>query len=278
MTPRGSDKRLSPPAGSINAVTDLLHTYRYGPTRPPQILAVHGLTGHGLRWQTLAAKHLPELAIVAPDLIGHGRSSWAAPWSIDANVDALAALFDAEAGPVVVVGHSFGGAIALNLAAARPDLVSALVLLDPAVGLDGGWMRDIADDMFASPDYTDRAEARAEKVNGSWGEVDSDELDRELDEHLIDQPNGRVGWRLSIPAMLSYWSELARPIVLPRNGIPITLVLATKTDPPYVTGELLAGLRERSDFTLLEFDCDHMVPQARPTDTAAVIRKQLERG
>jgi lipase len=279
MTPRGSDKRLSPPAGSINAVTDLLHTYRYGPTRPPQILAVHGLTGHGLRWQTLAAKHLPELAIVAPDLIGHGRSSWAAPWSIDANVDALAALLDAEAdGPVVVVGHSFGGAIALNLAAARPDLVSALVLLDPAVGLDGGWMRDIADDMFASPDYTDRAEARAEKVNGSWGEVDSDELDRELDEHLIDQPNGRVGWRLSIPAMLSYWSELARPIVLPRNGIPITLVLATKTDPPYVSDELLAGLRERPDFTLLEFDCDHMVPQARPTDTAAVIRKQLERG
>ena len=277
MTPRGSDKRPSPAAGSINAVTDLLHVHRYGPTRPPQILAVHGLTGHGLRWQTLATKHLPELAILAPDLIGHGRSSWAAPWSIDANVDALATLIDAD-GPVVVVGHSFGGAIALNLAAARPDLVSALVLLDPAVGLDGGWMRDIADDMFASPDYTDRAEARAEKVNGSWGEVDSDELDRELDEHLIDLPNGRAGWRLSIPAMLSYWSELARPIRLPRNGIPITLVLATKTDPPYVSDELLAALRERSDFTLLEFDCDHMVPQARPADTAAVIRKQLERG
>jgi lipase len=87
-----------------------------------------------------------------------------------------------------------------------------------------------------------------------------------------------VGWRLSIPAMLSYWSELARPIRLPRNGIPITLVLATKTSPPYVTDELLAALGERPDFTLLEFDCDHMVPQAQPADTAAVIRKQLERG
>ena len=74
---------------------------------------------------------------------------------------------------MVVVGHSFGGAVALNLAAARPDLVAALVLLDPAVGLDGGWMRDIADDMFASPDYTDREEAALEKVNGSWGEVDA---------------------------------------------------------------------------------------------------------
>jgi lipase len=279
MTPRGSDKQPSPPAGSINAVTDLLHVHRYGPNRPPQILSVHGLTGHGQRWQTLATRHLSEFAIVAPDLVGHGRSSWAAPWNIDANVGALAGLLETEAdAPVVVVGHSFGGAVALNLAASRPDLVSALVLLDPAVGLDGGWMRDIADDMFASPDYTDREEARSEKASGSWGDVDADELDRELDEHLIDLPNGRAAWRISIPAMLSYWSELARPIRLPYNGIPVTLVHATKTDPPYVTDELLARLSERADFTLLEFDCDHMVPQARPADTAAVIREQLDRG
>jgi lipase len=260
-------------------VTDLLQVHRYGPTRPPQILAVHGLTGHGRRWQTLATRHMSDFAIAAPDLIGHGRSSWAAPWSIDANVGALAGLLDADAdGPVVVVGHSFGGAVALNLAAARPDLVAALVLLDPAVGLDGEWMRDIANDMFASPDYTDRAEARSEKANGSWADVEPDELDGELDEHLIDQPGGRVGWRISIPAMLSYWSELARPIRLPGNEIPVTLVRAMKTDPPYVTDELLAGLGERRDFALLDFDCDHMVPQARPADTAAVIRKQLERG
>jgi lipase len=274
MTPWGSDKRPSPAAGSIESVTDLLHVHRFGPSGPPQILAVHGLTGHGLRWQALATRHLPDYAIVAPDLIGHGRSSWAAPWNIDANVAVLADLLDAEAGgPVVVVGHSFGGAVALNLAAARPDLVASLVLLDPAVGLDGDWMREIADDMFASPDYTDRAEARSEKVNGSWGEVDAGELDRELDEHLIDLPDGRVGWRISIPAMLSYWSELARPIRLPRNGIPITLVVATKTRPPYVTEELRTRLTERSDFTLVDFDCDHMVPQARPAETAAVIKQ-----
>jgi lipase len=263
----------------MQSVIEPLYVHRYGPTRPPQILAVHGLTGHGLRWQTLATRHLSEFAIVAPDLIGHGRSSWAAPWNIDSNVGALAGLLDAEAdGPVVVVGHSFGGAVALNLAAARPDLVAALVLLDPAVGLDGGKMRDIADDMFASPGYTDREEARAEKANGSWGEVDPEELERELDEHLIDLPGGGAGWRVSIPAMLSYWSELARPIRLPRNGIPVTLVRATRTDPPYVTDELLAGLGERPDFALLEFGCDHMVPHARPADTAAVIRKQLEWG
>ena len=261
-------------------MTDVLHVHRYGPPTAPQILAIHGLTGHGQRWQTLATRYLSEFAIAAPDLLGHGRSSWAAPWTLDANVAALAGLLDVEAeAPVLVVGHSFGGAVALNLAAARPDLVAGLVLLDPAVGLDGAWMRDIADDMLASPDYTNRDEARAEKASGSWGDVDAAELERELDEHLIDLPSGRCGWRISIPAMMSYWSELARPITLPHNGIPTTVVRATRTDPPYASDVLISTLRDRlgTHFTLVDWDCDHMVAQARPADTAAVIRKQLER-
>jgi len=266
-------------SGSINGVS--LQVYRYGPARPAQILALHGLTGHGKRWQTLADGYLAEYAVLAPDLLGHGHSSWAAPWNIDENVAALAALLQTEAdGPVVVVAHSFGGAIALNLAAAHPNLVSGLVLLDPATGLDGSWMSEIADAMLGSPDYPDRQEAHAEKVNGSWGEVSAKypgELERDLDEHLVALPGGRVGWRISLPAMMSYWSELARPIVLPPQGTPTTLVLAKRTHPAYVTGELVSGLQARlgADFVLTEFDCDHMVPHAMPAETADVIRRHL---
>lgn len=250
--------------------------YRYGPVGPAQVLAIHGLTGHGRRWQTLAARHLADVSIAAPDLIGHGRSTRAAPWTLEANATALATLVD-PAHPAVVVGHSFGAAVALTLAAARPELVAGLVLLDPAVGLDGEWMRDVADSMYASPDYADRAEARAEKAGGSWGEVDPAELDRELDDHLIDLPNGRVSWRVSIPAMLSYWSELARPIMLPANAIPTVVVRAGRTRPPYATDHMITSLADRLGprFTLSEWDCDHMVAHALPVETAALIRRQL---
>ncbi|MDT5203986.1 MAG: lipase, partial [Mycobacterium sp.] len=204
-----------------------LHVHRFGPPGPVRLLALHGLTGHGRRWQHLVDRHLPEIAVAAPDLIGHGHSSWDAPWTIDANVAALAGLLERESGdPMVVVAHSFGGAVALELAAAHPGRVAGLVLLDPAVGLDGGWMREIADAMLASPDYSDVAEARAAKTNGSWAGVDPVVVDAELDQHLVTLPGGRCTWRLSMPAMMSYWSELARDIVLPPRGIGTTLVQA----------------------------------------------------
>jgi len=133
--------------------------------------------------------------------------------------------------------------------------------------------------MLGSPDYTDRDEARTEKFTGVWADVDPAELDADLDDHLVTLPNGRCGWRISVPAMMSYWSELARDIVLPHKGTPTTLVRAQWTDPPYVSRVLIDGLANRlgADFALLDFDCQHMVSQATPVETAAVIRDHLGR-
>jgi lipase len=140
-------------------------------------------------------------------------------------------------------------------------------------------MRNVADEMLASPDYTDREEARADKVSGSWRDVPEAELEAELDEHLIEWPRGRVGWRMSLPAMMAYWSELARPIVLPGSGTPTTLLRATKTRQSYVSGRLIDSLQTHltQNFTLRDVDCDHMVPLARPDESATAVRERLQR-
>ena len=51
-------------------VTAALHSYRFGPSGPAQILAIHGLTGHGRRYEEIANEHLAEFSVLAPDLIG----------------------------------------------------------------------------------------------------------------------------------------------------------------------------------------------------------------
>ena len=45
--------------------------------------------------------------------------------------------------------------------------------------------------------------------------------------------------------------------------------------PPYVTPRLVEALQDRPDFRLIEMDCHHMVPLARPAETAQLIRERL---
>ncbi|WP_165497038.1 alpha/beta hydrolase [Rhodococcus sp. ABRD24] len=255
-----------------------LHTYLFGAPGAPEVLAVHGLTGHGRRWEDLGTGLLSDTRIIAPDLRGHGRSPWTPPWGIDTHVADLIEVLDEHAtGPVVVVAHSYGGAIALHLAKSAPERVRGLVLLDPAIGLPPETMGRIAELVIAHPDYTDAAEARSEKVHGAWADVPAAALDADLAEHLVELENGRVGWRMSIPAVVASWGEMARDFVVPPPGTPTVLVQAMRVQPPYVTAEFRAALAETlgPDLTLADLDCDHMVAHAEPDEVAMLVRKLL---
>lgn len=119
----------------------------FGPASArPALLAVHGITANGRAWDTVAA-HLPEQRILAPDLRGRGRSNrMPGPYGLRRHAADLAALLDADGGGArTVLGHSMGAFVTVALAAARPDLVERLVLVDggfplalpeSAVGID----------------------------------------------------------------------------------------------------------------------------------------------
>lgn len=255
-----------------------LNLHTFGPPDGPEILAVHGITGHGARWWDLADNHLPEARILAPDLIGHGRSPSTPPWDIDAQVTALKSLLDDNAhGPVVVLGHSYGGALAVHLAHRFPESVRALVLLDPAIALPPEDLLQVAEATAKYSDYTDADEARSEKIHGAWADVPVELLDREVADHLVPIDGGKVAWRLSIPAVVATWGELARPPVTPAATIPTIVVQAMKVRPPYVTEEFLSALRAKlgNALRVVQLDCDHMVGQAKPAEVAELVRSVL---
>src|SRR5664280_2938261 len=69
-------------------------------------------------------------AVLAPDLKGLGASEIQAPYDVATLTAELAALVLHEVdGPVDVVGHDWGGVLAIALAAGRPELVRRLVVL-----------------------------------------------------------------------------------------------------------------------------------------------------
>jgi len=76
------------------------------------------------------------LCLVALDLPGHGESAPVQAASLADHAAVAAELIGALAmRPAVIVGHSLGGSIAIELAARRPDLVRGLVLIASCVAL-----------------------------------------------------------------------------------------------------------------------------------------------
>lgn len=99
-------------------------------TGTPRVLALHGWArSHRDFDAVLAPAGEPALNAIALDLPGFGASPPPpAPWGGAEYAEAMGPVLSAMEAPVVLLGHSFGGRVALHLAVARPDAVAALVL------------------------------------------------------------------------------------------------------------------------------------------------------
>lgn len=95
------------------------------------ILALHGITASHRAWHHVADA-LSERRIVAPDLRGRGRSNeLPGPWSLRDHADDQARALDALGiDRALVVGHSMGAFVSVRFAAAHPDRVAGVVLVD----------------------------------------------------------------------------------------------------------------------------------------------------
>lgn len=99
------------------------------------VLLVHGQPGLGADWAAVVDRLGPGVDVLAPDRPGYGAGGAAV--GMAANADILAGRLRHHGGPpAVVVGHSYGGGIAVLLAERHPDVVAGLVLVAP-VGGDG---------------------------------------------------------------------------------------------------------------------------------------------
>jgi pimeloyl-ACP methyl ester carboxylesterase len=117
-----------------------LHVEIDGPGDGPPVLVLHGITGCTATWDWLVPIVAETHRMVRLDFRGHGGSdrtpdAYSSEGYVSDAAAVCEALFD---GPCTVIGHSLGGVTALGLAQSRPELVDALVLEDPPMGVDRG--------------------------------------------------------------------------------------------------------------------------------------------
>jgi len=107
----------------------------------PLVLCLHSSTGSQAQWRTLADRLADRAEVVAPDLYGHGRSpAWpeGTANTLDTDAHAVMALVRAQRPGLVreglhLVGHSYGGAVALRIALRHPQLVRSLTVYEPVL-------------------------------------------------------------------------------------------------------------------------------------------------
>ncbi len=108
-----------------------------GPAGAPTVVCVHGLGGSALNFGVLGPLVSPRHRLLVLDLPGHGLSSvGAAPRRAGDCVDWLVSVVEqflprVGDGPVVLVGHSLGGVLAVLVAQRSPATVDRLVLIAP---------------------------------------------------------------------------------------------------------------------------------------------------
>jgi pimeloyl-ACP methyl ester carboxylesterase len=111
------------------------------------VIALHCSLGSGRQWSKLAIELGGRYQIITPDLSGYGDVSGPAtlPTTLAQEVELLAARLDEAKGPIHLIGHSYGGAVAFKIATCSlyARRVRSLTLIEPVLPT---LLRDVAAD------------------------------------------------------------------------------------------------------------------------------------
>jgi len=226
-----------------------LHVEAWGDPGAARVVCLHGVTGRGRGWQTLAEGCLGDYRVLAPDLLGHGSSPYEPPWSIADHVGLL--LDSVGSQPAVWIGHSFGGRLAFEFAARRPGLVEQLVLLDPAILLDpvvALHVAELARDDRSYASFDEGVDRRFEE--SGLKRTTRDRVASDLSGFLVADPDGRWRYRYSQAAVVASYGEMtSTPPPFEAVLIPTLLVLGENS---YVTYDHLLDAHRAALGDLLE--------------------------
>ena len=245
----------------------------------------------------LAERLTPALRVIGLDDRGHGRTSVPADpgrlknWNIFR--DDLAAVFRRQRGPVIALGHSRGGTASLLVAARNPELVRALILIDPTI-LPFSWMwwwylaKKAGLARFVPIAY------RAAKRRPIWpdrGSILSSYRNKEsmkrweeaflkayVEEGTRETADGQITWRCAPAWEARCFATCPHDVwrFVPKVRCPTLVIYGLDSDTFLKpAAERFKRVLPAAELVGLE-DTSHFVPMERPAETTAAIIRFLK--
>jgi lipase len=165
--------------------------------------------------------------VIAPDLRGHGESGEEPPWLRETHVADVLETLGVERADWL--GYSFGGLVCSTLAAAHPQRVERLVLLEPALGLRPSTCLGYARSELDDQSYASEDEAIADMESGGmFFHAPREMLEEEARLNMVRGEDGRLRYRYSRLAAIGAWNEMAREAP-PVADVPTLIVVGDRS-------------------------------------------------
>jgi pimeloyl-ACP methyl ester carboxylesterase len=167
------------------------HYTDWGGDGPPLVM-LHGLSGHARTWDDTAAALSGRYRVLALDQRGHGDTDWAPEYGFAPMVQDLLGFLDAlDLREVTLMGLSMGGIVSFVFAAAHPERVSRLVVLDIGPEIATAGAANVASALAAKNTFSSEDEAFAQARAGNPRPTD-DRLRHRVAHNLRTLPDGTL--------------------------------------------------------------------------------------
>jgi pimeloyl-ACP methyl ester carboxylesterase len=144
MIPRAAMGHDAPVEGEIQHVSIHGHDLAYRMEgKGPALVFLHGIASSSRTWRDVIPLLRDRFTVIAPDLMGHGQSEKpVGDYSLGAFASGVRDLLDVlDIDHASVIGQSFGGGVAMQLAYQHPELCDRLVLVaSGGLGREVNWM------------------------------------------------------------------------------------------------------------------------------------------
>ena len=273
-------------------------SYRNWAPEGRQILMLHGLASNARIWDLLAPILAKNFSVIAVDQRGHGKSDKPdTGYDFDTVTNDVVGFINAlKLKNPIVVGHSWGGSVALCLATQRPDLISGLCFVDGGlieISRTPGNSLEKALVNMAPPlwEGVSASDVRERLKRRDWGEQDDTSTSANLEEivmaNLETHPDGSINARLSrknhLEVVKAFWNH--KPSKLFEHIRCPTLILSARmgsenTDRQVLKNELLneAAQKIAINKSMWLENSIHDVPIQRPELLASILTNNIESG
>jgi pimeloyl-ACP methyl ester carboxylesterase len=267
---------------TLNALR--FHYREWGSSNAPPLVLLHGFSGNARHWDTLALALAQRYRVLALDQRGHGETDWAPAGDympVRVNEDFAGFVEAIEIARFPIVGFSFGGHVAYSYAAAHPERVERLVLVESTVPPSTPAMRAHMEALRNLQEvFSDADEAvRVFKAAHLAPYAPDDELRHWVHSGLKQETDGRWTWRLDpafrVPAAPGR-ARLTQPAdvmwsLLPRVTCPTLLVRGVETVafPIDLADQMATALPDARVATIP--DAGHWTPLDNPAAFVKVV-------